>query len=83
MLNTHVYEPDHDSDATILAEDSAGDSDEEYSRQAARKSSVRISEILKFLSLIILKQGVSRQNGGNTATTRRQLLNMVSDSTPC
>jgi hypothetical protein len=68
MFNTHIHEPDLDSDTTILAEDSAGDSDEEYSRQTARKSSVRISEILKFLSLIILKQVVSRQNGDDTAT---------------
>jgi len=68
MFNTHIHEPDLDSDTTILAEDSAGDSDEEYSRQTARKSSVRILEILKFLSLIILKQVVSRQNGDDTAT---------------
>ena len=68
MFNTNIHEPDLDSDTTILAEDSAGDSDEEYSRQTARKSSVRILEILKFLSLIILKQVVSRQNGDDTAT---------------
>lgn len=68
MLNTHIHEPDLDSNTTILAEDSAGDTDEEYSRQTARKSSVRISEVLKFLSLIILKQGVSRQNERDTAT---------------
>jgi hypothetical protein len=67
MFNTHIHELE-DSDTTILAEDSAGDIDKEYSRQTARKSSVRILEILKFLSLIILKQGVSRQNGGDTAT---------------
>jgi len=68
MYKTHIHEPNLDSDATILAEDNAGDSDEEYSRQTARKSSIRISKILKFLSLIILKQGVSQQNWGDTVT---------------
>jgi hypothetical protein len=74
MFNTHIHELDLDSDATIPAEDSAGDSDEEYSRQTARKSSVRISKILKFISLIIFKQGVSRQNRGDNATIQTSVI---------